>query len=529
MSIQRLSLSILVPVYNEQYLIRSSLLRLIQLAKSEYLSKLEIIIVDDGSGDSTPQVLQDFRREFASSSKDDGVAEIDWIFLRHDRNQGKGAAVRTALARATCDITIIHDADLEYDPKDIPKLLSVFVEHSADAVFGSRFAGSDVRRVLFFRHQLANRILTLLCNLVSDFNLTDVWTCYKAVRTDLFKSIPLLSNDFRLEPEITLRLAKRGARLFEVPISYVGRTYKEGKKIGIKDALLALFAIFRFALSDNIYKEDSSLSQMLSRLGRADRFNRWMADAIRPYCGERVLEIGGGTGNLTMQLIPRFRYVVSDINPLYLQRLQTLGGEDRPYLEAAYCDVTEIESFPKDAGGYDTVICLNVIEHVENDRAALSNIKKVLARDGRAIILVPQGAWNYGSLDKVLGHVRRYSAATLQELASDCGLTISHLVGFNRVGSAVWFLNGRIVRRKAFGFMEMWFLNWLTPIFRLMDKLLPLPPLSLIAVMENQHSDKEYSTDSHAVYDDHSRPNPLNDTYLRPSERFPSAPEHAGK
>src|SRR5580698_5873105 len=135
MSIQRLSLSILVPVYNEQYLVRSSLLRLVQLSKSEYLSKLEIIIVDDGSGDSTPQVLQDFRREFASSSKDDGVAEIDWIFLRHDRNQGKGAAVRTALARATCDITIIHDADLEYDPKDIPKLLSVFVEHSADAVF----------------------------------------------------------------------------------------------------------------------------------------------------------------------------------------------------------------------------------------------------------------------------------------------------------------------------------------------------------------------------------------------------------
>ena len=142
-----------------------------------------------------------------------------------------------------------------------------------------------------------------------------MWTCYKAVRTDLFRSIPLLSDDFRLEPEITLRLAKRGARLFEVPISYVGRTYKEGKKIGIKDALLALFAIFRFALSDNIYKEDSSLSQMLSRLGRADRFNRWMADTIRPYCGERVLEIGGGTGNLTMQLIPRFRYVVSDINP----------------------------------------------------------------------------------------------------------------------------------------------------------------------------------------------------------------------
>jgi SAM-dependent methyltransferase len=189
---------------------------------------------------------------------------------------------------------------------------------------------------------------------------------------------------------------------------------------------------------------------------------------------------------LTKQLIPRFRYVVSDINPLYLQRLQTLSGDDRPYLEAAYCDVTKIDSFPYDTNGYDTVICLNVIEHVEDDRAALSNIKKVLASNGRAIILVPQGAWNYGSLDKVLGHVRRYSTTTLKGLANDCGLTISHLIEFNRVGSAVWFLNGRILSRRAFGFMEMWLLNWLTPLFRVLDKILPLPPLSLIAVMEKR-------------------------------------------
>src|SRR5262249_36340668 len=152
---------------------------------------------DDGSNDSTPHVLEICRQEF--NRNDD--SQIQWIFLRHEQNLGKGAAIRTALAKATGEITIIHDADLEYDPQDIPKLLRVFSEHAADAVFGSRFAGSEIRRVLFFRHQLANKILTSLCNLVTDLNLTDVWTCYKAVRTDLFKSIPLLSNDFRLEPE----------------------------------------------------------------------------------------------------------------------------------------------------------------------------------------------------------------------------------------------------------------------------------------------------------------------------------------
>src|ERR1700757_2441811 len=161
---QPLSLSILVPVYNEQYLVRSSLLRIALLGKSAYLSRIEIIVVDDGSNDSTPHVLEICRQEF--NRNDD--SQIEWIFLRHEQNLGKGAAIRTALAKATGEITIIHDADLEYDPQDIPKLLRVFSEHAADAVFGSRFAGSEIRRVLFFRHQLANKILTSLCNLVTD-------------------------------------------------------------------------------------------------------------------------------------------------------------------------------------------------------------------------------------------------------------------------------------------------------------------------------------------------------------------------
>jgi SAM-dependent methyltransferase len=433
-------------------------------------------VVDDGSVDGTNDVLDAFAASRGDSER------FTWKFLRHERNAGKGRAIRTALEHATCEISIIYDADLEYDPADISRIVNVFLQQDADAVFGSRFAGAEVRRVLMYWHQLANRFLTFLCNLVSNLNLTDVWTCYKAIRTPLFKSIPLVSNDFRLEPEITIKLAKREARMFEVPISYSGRTYAEGKKIGWRDALRALCAVLRFGLSDYIYVADEHGSQILARLARAPRFNRWMADVIRPFCGARVLEIGSGVGNLSRALLPRAEYVASDINPLYLQTLGNLAA-DRPYLKSSYCDVNALNSFPPSADGYDTIICLNVIEHVGDDRKALMNIKAALSETGRAIVLVPQGPWNFGTLDEVLGHHRRYTRQTLIDLATVCGLEIKSLIEFNRTGTIAWFLNGRILKRRVFGIGQIWLLNLITPLVRRLDSLLPIPPLSLIAVM----------------------------------------------
>ena len=214
------SLSVLVPVYNEQHLVYKSLERLkIRQARAHTSIEIEVIVVDDCSTDDSANVLERFRQEQTGDSQ----LNINWIFLRHEKNGGKGQAVKTALQSATCAISVIHDADLEYHPKDLLRIIKVFVEEEADAVYGSRFAGAEVRRVLFFRHQLGNKFLTFLSNLVTDLNLSDMETCYKAVRTELLKSIPIESNDFRIEPELTIKLAKRHARIFEVPISYSGK------------------------------------------------------------------------------------------------------------------------------------------------------------------------------------------------------------------------------------------------------------------------------------------------------------------
>jgi len=499
------SLSVLVPVYNEQHLVATSLGRLEVLEKSPHLDRIQVVVVDDSSRDGSPAALAAFARSrgielaeapphMARGGKGPVPAvelgrgrhgKTDWVFLRHLRNGGKGAAIQTALSRADADLTVIHDADLEYHPRDLLRMVRVFVDEKADAVYGSRFAGGDSRRVLLFRHQLGNKLLTFLTNLMTNLNLTDMETCYKAVRTELLKSIPIVSNDFRLEPELTIKLAKREARIFEVPIGYSGRTYQEGKKIGWRDGFQALWAIVRFSLTDQVYRRDEHGSEMLGRLSRAPRFNAWMADVIRPFLGMRLLEIGSGTGNLTRQLVPRDVYVASDVNPLYLKTLDNLTA-DRPYLTARYTDVTDLASYPSLEGGFDTVVCLNVVEHVDDDVTALRNIRGVLADGGRAVVLVPCGPWNFGSLDEVLGHKRRYTEAELRRVAAEAGLEVRRMIRFNRMSSLPWWFSGRVMRRRTFSLFQMKMVNLLTPIMRLVDSWLPFPPMSLIAVMEKR-------------------------------------------
>jgi glycosyltransferase involved in cell wall biosynthesis len=479
-----MSLAVIVPVYNEQYLVETSLTRLKVLGESPLLHLIKVIVVDDASSDRTPEAIARFRM---SPEAEEGHPKFRWVWLRHEKNQGKGAAIRTGLPHVDTELVVIHDADLEYHPRDLLQMVELFLYEDADAVFGSRFMPGGYKRALFFRHELGNKFLTFLCDLVCDLNLTDMETCYKMVRAGLLKNIPLESSTFDVEPELVIKLAKRGARIFEVPISYSGRTYHEGKKINWKDGVSAFWAILHYAASDRIYVEDAHGGEILERLNRAPRFTRWMADVVRPYVGDRVLEIGAGTGNMSVHLMPRSVYWATDVSPHYLDYLETLRPT-RPYMRVGYTDGMNPDSFPT-GQNFDTVVCLNVVEHVQDDVGALRNILNILDDGGRALILVPYGPQLFGSLDEVLGHCRRYTEEQLIEVAQRAGFRVERMLRFNRAGVVAWWLNGRILHRKTFGLGQILLLNLLTPVFRLLDSWLPLPPLSLIAILRKEGSE----------------------------------------
>ncbi len=465
-----ISLSLVMPVYNERYLVAEAIRRVLAV-RSEWIRELQLVVVDDGSTDGTREILAELARQHADRL----------LYIPHEINRGKGAAVRTGIERCTGDVTLIQDADLEYDPQDIPRLMLPFVRQGADAVFGSRFSDAEYRRVLYFRHTLGNRLITLLANLGTDLNLSDVETGYKAVRTPLLKSIPIRSNDFRIEIELSFKLAKRGARIFEVPISYNGRSYEEGKKIGFKDALLALAAIVRWWLIDDLYRPDQYGSNILAALSEVPRFNLWMARQLRPFVGSRVLEIGAGIGNLTRTMLPRDSYTASEINPLYIEQLRALG-EFRPYMSVVEVDLERSDHFSSFQQQFDTVICLNVLEHVPEESKALANLFGALTENGRALILVPQHPWLHGSLDEVLGHCRRYTRRSLEEALLSAGFAIDRIFDFNRISVPGWWLNARVLQRKHIGRFQLKILDSFLWLLKRIDPWLPWGGVSLIAV-----------------------------------------------
>jgi glycosyltransferase involved in cell wall biosynthesis len=462
-----LKLSILIPVYNERAVVGTCLEKVLAAPLPENLER-ELVIVDDCSRDGSWDILQRM-----------AAADPRLRLFRHDVNQGKGAAIRTAIAQATGDFAIIQDADLEYDPSEYPQLLRPLLDGRADAVFGSRYMAGDQRRVLPFWHSRMNDFLTAMSNMVSNLDLTDMETCYKVFRTDLLKSIPIRSNRFGIEPELTMKCAKRRFRIYEVPISYHGRTYEEGKKIGWKDGVNALTTIVKFWLIDDLYVQPYGRAY-LNNMSGTPAYLTWIADLMRPNLGDRVLELGAGIGNFSGMLMgKRLQYVAAERDPLYLHPLRNRFLRT-PNVTVVSAHPGEPETVDAIGGEFDTALCLHVLESVADPDATMAALARRLRPGGNVLVLVPQGPGLRGTLDETLSIRRRYSAKDLQALVVRAGFEMESIHSINRVGALAWWVFGKLLGRRQINKVTLKLFDKTVWLWRMLDSWLPWPGLSLV-------------------------------------------------
>ena len=434
----------------------------------------ELIVVDDCSTDGTSDILDRL-----------AVQEPSIRLFRKTVNEGKGAAVRTAIQEARGDFCLVQDADLEYDPSEYPTLLRPLLSGHADAVFGSRYLVGEQTRVLPFWHSMINKSLTLLSNMFCNLNLTDMETCYKVFRTDLLKSIPIRSNRFGFEPEITMKCAKRKLRIYEVPISYHGRTYEEGKKIGWRDGVKALGVILHFWLIDDLYVEPYGRA-FLNNLTGTPQYLSWLARVLRPYVGDTVLELGAGIGNIAARLMGRrLLYVAAEKDPLYLHALRNRFLRT-PNVSVLQLDPQHPQDYREAGGPFDTVLCVNVLEYVDDPTAVVRSAASVLKPGGSLVVLAPQGQALFGTLDKTLGHQRRFSRAQLRALLEKTGFSVSGMRQLNKIGAPGWWFYGKLLRRRHINKLTLKIFDKTAWIWRRLDPVLPWRGLSLIAVATKQ-------------------------------------------
>ncbi len=484
-----MKLSILMPVYNERTVVERCIGHVIAAPLPENMER-ELVIVDDCSTDGTFDVLKRLAGAYP---------EIRLI--RHEKNQGKGAAVRTAIGKATGDFSLIQDADLEYDPSEYPRLLRPLLDGHADAVFGSRYLAGEQRRVLPFWHSMLNSGLTLVCNMFCNLNLTDMETCYKVFRTDLLKSIPVRSDRFGFEPEITMKSAKRKFRIYEVPISYHGRTYEEGKKIGWKDGVKALGVILRFWLIDDLYAAPYGRG-VLNNLTGTPQYLSWLATKLRPHMGDAVLELHAGIGNIAGRLMgKRLLYVAAENDPLHLHALRNRFLRT-PNVVVKRLDPQVAEDVAGLESRFDTVLCLNVLEYAAEPEAIVRAVKAVLKPGGNLLLLLPLGPGLYGTLDESQGHKRRFSVADARGILEGQGFTVERVYQLNKAGAPPWWFYSRVIRSKRISKLVLKIFDKTVWLWRRLDAVMPWPGLSLIAV--GRKSREAVSGDAHQPEHSHA-------------------------
>jgi glycosyltransferase involved in cell wall biosynthesis/phospholipid N-methyltransferase len=462
-------LSILMPVYNERTVVERCISLVLAAPLPENMDR-ELIVVDDCSTDGAYAILERL-----------AAVHPEIQLYRHPVNQGKGAAVRSAIQYATGDFSLIQDADLEYDPAEYPILLKPLLDGRADAVFGSRYLAGEQTRVLPFWHSLINKTLTLISNMFCNLNLTDMETCYKVFRTDLLKSIPIRSERFGFEPEIVMKSAKRKFRIYEVPISYHGRTYEEGKKIGWKDGVKALGVVLKFWLVDDLYATPYGRG-LLNNLNGTPQYLSWLAREVRPHLGDTVLELGAGIGNLAGRLMSRrLLYVAAEKDPLYLHALRNRFLRT-PNVRVQRIDPEEPADFEGCDGAFDTVLCLNVLEYVTAPRETIESIRGCLNSGGTLVVLTPQRQSLYGTLDQSMGHKRRFQREQLIQLLTSAGFQVQHAYSLNKIGTPPWWIYSKLLGRVNINKVTLKLFDKTVWLWRRIDPVLPWPGLSLVLV-----------------------------------------------
>lgn len=450
-----MKLSILVPIYNERIYLREVFSRICAVSFPRVISSVEIIAINDGSRDGTEEWLRELQNDFRERFGKKLSIPSSFHFLSHGENRGKGFAVRWGIDCSTGDLVVIQDADLEYNPADYLQLLEPLLSNQAEIVFSNRFSGAK-RRILFFRHALFNKALNLLMNLCSNSGFTDIGSGYKAFKGNLLRSLNLSSERFGIEVELAARAAQTGARIFEVGISYQGRSYEEGKKIGWKDGIAAVFHTVKFVLLDRVpYKP--GIKQTLNALDVASDllYKAPLAEELeRLHLGpeKTALEIGAGIGSITQLLVSKFKTVVaSDIDPEMAVRL----AERFHYVEgfsSVVWDASRRAGDPANPqeirlGKFDLIVAFNVLEHLPDASLAIAEWKKLLTPEGKLLILVPFSKKLFTPVDRAIGHYTRYSKSELTQLFKEQGVQVSRMRYLNPLGILGWVINGKILKR----------------------------------------------------------------------------------
>jgi SAM-dependent methyltransferase len=459
-------LSVLMPIHNDVSTLRAVVARVL---RSPVSLPMELVCVDAGSRDGSANLLDEL------AEADDRIRVI-----RQPTNTGPGAALREAIRHMRGDVAIIQDADIEYDPADFPALLGPMLQGKADAVFGSRFAATAQRRVLGYWSAAVNKALTWIFNILNDVNLTDIEARYKVVRADVLRQIPLKNDGVGVGRELSARLAQWNLRLFEVPVNYHRRTDSQRRQMSWKDAVSAVWCLLKCRFIDTRFTTHDGY-HILQSVRYARRFNKWMLRQFDVYIGQRVLEAGCGIGNFTELLLGRQRLICVDNDQLYIEMIRSrfshltnLRVLNANLADPAICDDLSYERL-------ETVICLNVLEHISSDQQVLRTYSDVLVPGGRVVILVPAHPALYSECDKALGHERRYTRAELESKIEAAGFEVESIREFNRLGLIGWSIN-KLRRRADLSPREMRTFELLLPLAKVFERLQLWPGLSLIVV-----------------------------------------------